>query len=156
MRQLEDALHVLSSQGIQIVSWKAINRGNNSRIYRLTSNQNLLYELEFYKPSTSSDVRNWLQAKRNLLSYLQTTEASKQNPTLIYSYPEQNWSLFSWLKGQLLEVPDREQLKQITALIVKANPKSSKPEGWLKPASEVCLNHKSIGANLKNAYIFWH
>lgn len=149
MRQLDEALHVLFNQGIQVASWKAINGGNNSRIFRLISNQNHSFALKFYKPATSADERNRLQAEQDFLNYLETTEASKQTPKLVYSNPHQNWSLFSWLKGQPLKELGQEQLKQITEFIVKANPRSSRPDVYLKSASEACLSHESICENLK-------
>lgn len=153
MQQLEQALSVLSKQGIHINSWQAINGGINSQIFRLTNTQGQAFALKFYKSVMPGDERNRLQAEQDFLTHINSTEASEQTPKLIYANPNQNWSLLSWLDGQQVNALEKGQLAQITNFIAKSNPGSSKAHSNLNPASEACLSHQAISQNLKNRLI---
>lgn len=150
MRQLEQALSVLSEQGIHITRWQAIKGGINSQIFKLTNTQEQTFALKLYKTAMPGDQRNRRQAEQDFLTHINSTEASKQTPRLIYSNPKQNWNLLSWLDGERLKILEKDQLAQITSFIAKSNPKSSKSKSNLQPASEACLSHQSISQNLRN------
>lgn len=127
-----------------VISVAEINRGANSRIYKVVTRSNS-YALKRYPLPTANDTRNRLHTETVALQYMRRNRISNI-PAVIATSPEQSFSLLSWVEGDAFASVNDNDIYSFAEFLTRLSliSDSNAMKMDIPYASEACVRGSAI------------